>query len=83
MCFNYLEMIDIKGCAFNNILGELNLEPVLGAKFTNIFPCFIILFFLFHYFDFYSSILVYFGLRAYSFNEDYDFRMIENGCLMI
>lgn len=51
-------MISVKDCAFNTVLGEINLVPVLGEKFKNVYPCLIIMFFFFYYFDFYGKILI-------------------------
>jgi hypothetical protein len=71
-----MEMIRIKDCAFNTVLGEINLVPVLGRKFTNLFPCLIIIFYIMNIFGIYDKILVYFKLKAYIFTDDYDPDMI-------
>ncbi len=72
-------MIKIHECAFNQVLGDINLVPVLGQKFADYFPFFILVLFAFNYFDVYAKMLKCFGLNAYQFSEDYEFKTIENG----
>ena len=58
-------MIKINDCAFNSVLGDIDLVPVLGSRFTNFFPSLIIIFFMFNFFDLYGLILSKLGLKAY------------------
>lgn len=65
LCYNYLEMINFKDTAFNKILGNINLVPVLGDDFTNFFPSLLVLFCLFNLFDLYGKVLSLFGLENF------------------
>ncbi|KAL4493159.1 hypothetical protein ABPG72_003244 [Tetrahymena utriculariae] len=79
LCYNYLEMINITDTAFNKVLGNINIVPVLGSDFTNFFPSLLVLFCLFNLFDLYGKVLSLFGLESFQFTDTYNSSLIEEG----
>jgi hypothetical protein len=63
LCYNYLEMIQVHDSAFNRVMGNINIVPVLGSDFTNFFPSMLLLFCFCNLFDLYGKILSLFGLE--------------------
>lgn len=63
ICFNYLGIINYKKSAFNHVLGDIDLVPVLGSSITTIFPLLLLTFFLFNFFDIHERILNLLGYK--------------------
>ena len=51
LCCNFLNIIGYKKCAFNYVLGDINLVPLLGPSLSIFFPFILVLFTIFHLFD--------------------------------
>lgn len=66
LCYNYLQIAQIKQAAFLTFFGEINFD----SKYVFIFPIIMIVFGLFNLLDIYDTIMGYLGLGSYAFDED-------------
>lgn len=39
LCYHFLLLVRVRGTAFQAMMGQMNVVPVLGQKFNEIFPC--------------------------------------------
>lgn len=51
LCCNFLNIIGYKKCAFNYVLGDIDLVPLLGPSLSIFFPFILVVFTIFHAFD--------------------------------
>jgi hypothetical protein len=70
LCYNYLLLIKVTDTAFNEVMGVINLVPVIGQQFAIFFPLLIIIFVALNLFNVYDKILAMLGLQAYSFSSE-------------
>jgi len=75
MVFNFLQMLKLKGTAFNQVMGSSK----LAISFTRYFPLLLILLIFCNIFDVYGRILSKFGLSRFGFNESENNEKVEEG----
>jgi len=39
LCYHFLMLIQVRGTAFQSMMGEMHVVPILGRSFNEIFPC--------------------------------------------
>lgn len=66
LCYNYLQITDIKEAQFLVFFGDIT----FNTKYAFVFPVIMILFALFNILDVYDSIMGFFGVGMYAFDED-------------
>lgn len=57
MCYHFLQLIQVKGTTFQSFMGKINVVPVLGESFNDVFPCIIALLCIFNLLNVYSCIV--------------------------
>ncbi|EGR33059.1 lmbr1-like conserved region family protein, putative [Ichthyophthirius multifiliis] len=79
LCYNFLDMINVKNTQINNVLGDVENIPILGKHFTLTFPAVMVVLVLLHYLNFYNRILNLIGLQVFKFSEDFNQQLIGEG----
>jgi len=64
LCYHFLLLVRVRGTSFQNFMGRMNVVPVLGESFNEIFPCFVAVLCSLNLFNVYSRILPYVSLGA-------------------
>ncbi len=79
LCFNFLNILQLKNCALNSALGVVDLMPVLGGSINKLLPSILILIAAFIYFDVWDRVCALFGLGNFMFASKYDKTLIDEG----
>lgn len=66
LCYNYLQITEIKNAQFLTFFGDINFD----TKYAFIFPIIMIVFGLFNILDIYDTVMGFFGVGMYAFDED-------------
>ncbi|CAK9004283.1 unnamed protein product [Durusdinium trenchii] len=74
LCYHFLLLIRVNGTTFQAFMGQMNMVPVLGASFNQVFPCLIALLCCCNVFNVYSRFLQFFtlGVMEFEFGEGGD-----------
>lgn len=67
LCYHFLLLIRVKGTAFQGMMGEMNVVPVLGQSFNEIFPILVGFLCLCNLLNVYSRLVQLCGLEALEF----------------
>mmetsp|Transcript_12939 Transcript_12939/g.22534 ORF Transcript_12939/g.22534 Transcript_12939/m.22534 type:complete len:479 (+) Transcript_12939:3-1439(+) len=67
LCYHFLLLIRVQGTTFQAFMGQMNIVPVLGASFNQVFPCLIALLCCCNIFNVYSRFLQCFTLGVMDF----------------
>ncbi|CAJ1354972.1 unnamed protein product [Effrenium voratum] len=67
LCYHFLLLIRVKGTTFQAFMGQMNIVPVLGESFNQVFPCMIALLCCCNVFNVYSRCLQFFTLGVMEF----------------
>ena len=72
LCYHFLLLIRVKGTTFQAFMGQMNIVPVLGESFNQVFPCLIALLCCCNVFNVYSRFLQLFtlGIMEFEFGEE-------------
>jgi len=79
MVFNFLQMLKLKGTAFNQVMGEVD----FAFSFTTYFPLFLIFLIFCNAFDIYGRMLGWLGLNSFKFDEEFTDERLEEGKKLI
>ncbi|KRX05262.1 hypothetical protein PPERSA_00563 [Pseudocohnilembus persalinus] len=75
ICYNFLQMMNIKNTAFNTVMGEMDIFPQLQY----LFPLLLIILSCFNLFDLYRKVLAILGFDQFQFSDDFNHDHIEDG----
>mmetsp|Transcript_20771 Transcript_20771/g.45709 ORF Transcript_20771/g.45709 Transcript_20771/m.45709 type:complete len:618 (+) Transcript_20771:22-1875(+) len=67
LCYHFLLLIRVKGTAFQSMMGQMNVVPVLGQQFNEIFPIFVGVLCVCNLLNVYSRLVKLFGLDSLEF----------------
>lgn len=67
LCYHFLLLIRVRGTTFQAFMGQMNIVPVLGESFNQVFPCLIALLCCCNIFNVYSRFLQFFTLGVMEF----------------
>ncbi|CAE8709265.1 unnamed protein product, partial [Polarella glacialis] len=67
LCYHFLLLIRVKGTTFQAMMGQMNVVPVLGRSFNEMFPILIAFLCLCNLLNVYSKLVLLFGLDALEF----------------
>ncbi|KAM3130152.1 hypothetical protein pb186bvf_017755 [Paramecium bursaria] len=62
LAFNFLQLAQVTKTPFTQVLGDMDVVPVLGMSFSYCLPILLILASLFNFFEIYEKILIAFGM---------------------
>jgi len=68
LCYHFLLLIRVKGTTFQAFMGQMNMVPVLGESFNQVFPCLIVLLCCCNVFNVYSRFLQFLTLGIMDFD---------------
>ena len=84
LCYNYLLMIKVTGTYFDDVMGVIDLVPVIGQDFAVFFPLSIIFFVFMNLFNVYGKILTMVGLGNYSYSSSgYAVEKLQEGASLV
>lgn len=69
LCYHFLLLIHMKGTTFQSFMGQMNIVPVFGNSFNQVFPCIIFVLCILNLLNAYSKIMqcLSFGLVGFEF----------------
>jgi len=67
LCYHFLLLIRVKGTAFQAMMGQMNVVPVLGKSFNDVFPCLVGFLCVCNLLNVYSRLVQLCGLDALEF----------------
>ncbi len=70
LCYNFLQLVDVKDSAFSSVMGTVDIVPVFGRTFNIIFPMLLLILIVFNAFDIYSKVSKAAGMQRFQFDED-------------
>lgn len=70
--FNFLKLIKVTDTQYSDVMGALNLVPLLGQEFSLYFPALIIPFCLANYLKLYSRLMAWVRLQQFTFTERFE-----------
>jgi len=83
LCYNFLLFIQVDGTQFSKVMGVIDLVPLLGQDFAEYFPLLLIFFCLLNYYQAYSKVMKCLGVPQFSFSEEMDEGMVEEGKALV
>ena len=83
LCYNFLLFIKVKGTMFCEVMGVIDLVPVLGQNFTLYFPLVLIVFCAMNLFKVYSKLMGLVGLSQFNFVSIFEEGRVEEGANLI
>eukprot|EP00933_Yihiella_yeosuensis_P017204 TRINITY_DN14438_c0_g1_i1.p1 TRINITY_DN14438_c0_g1~~TRINITY_DN14438_c0_g1_i1.p1 ORF type:complete len:631 (-),score=44.14 TRINITY_DN14438_c0_g1_i1:141-1985(-) len=69
LCYHFLLLIRVKGTSFQAMMGQMNVVPVLGKSFNEVFPIIIAFLVLCNLLNVYSKIVQVCGLHSLDFER--------------
>lgn len=70
--FNFLKLIKVTNTQYSDVMGALNLVPLLGEEFSIYFPALIIPFCLANYLKLYSRLMAWIRLQKFTFTDRFE-----------
>jgi hypothetical protein len=70
--FNFLKLIKVTDTQYSDVMGALNLVPLLGEEFSIYFPALIIPFCLANYLKLYSRLMAWIRLQQFTFTDRFE-----------
>lgn len=67
LCYHFLLLVQVDGTAFQKMMGQMNVVPVLGKDFNQIFPCIVGFLCICNLLNVYSRLVQLCGLDALEF----------------
>lgn len=67
LCYHFLLLVRVEGTSFQALMGQMNVVPVVGDSFNQIFPCIIGFLCITNYFNLYSRLLQCLALGSLEF----------------
>lgn len=83
LAYNFFTFLKIKNTVFNEVMGIIDIVPVLGQDFAIFFPLLLIIFCLMNYFNVNGRVMSAFGLTQLSINDEYVLDKMMEGQLAI
>lgn len=84
MCFNILQILQLDESGFRKILGRTDNIPLFGETFMRVAPIILFILILLKFFDIYSKVMLYLGIKDYDANNLNENReAIEEGKVII
>ena len=68
-CFNIFQILRLRESNFRVIMGATDSIPLFGDSFMKIAPLLLVILLLFKYFNIYSKVLIFIGIKEYDFND--------------
>ena len=79
LCYNFILLAKLEGTTFESFMGDMKWIPVLGVRFQQLFPIFLIILAALNIWDVWGKILKLIGLESYSFVNKYEKSKAEEG----
>lgn len=70
LCYHFLLLIRVKGTTFQAIMGQMNVVPVVGQSFNEIFPVLVFVLCLCNLLNLYSRLVQLFSLNTFEVKFD-------------
>ena len=70
--YNFLKLLQVTDTQYSDVMGALNLVPLLGEEFTKYFPALIIPFCIANYMKLYSRLLAWIRLQQFTFTDRFE-----------
>lgn len=67
LCYHFLKLVQVKGTAFQAMMGQMNVVPLLGRSFNQVFPIIVGLLVFCNLFNVYSRLVQFCGLDVLEF----------------
>ena len=80
---NFLSILQIENAAFESVMGIINVVPLLGTNYMNLFPIILIVLCLSNIFDIFSKILNVIGIKQFQYTEHFDDETINEGKILL
>lgn len=78
LCLNFFQMITVQDTSFSRVMGDMSVAPII-SDIPTFLPGFLVVLVLFNYFEIYSKILNFLGIKRFQYSDSFTGEDIDKG----